>query len=613
MATATTETALKEVASSKRTQINDVVIKVATVNGSGSQSANMILVRSIFTMGVPVCGKNLFPSNIQGLPTWYVLRANQEHHLGFKAAVDVFVAMNPATLAEDIASMRPGSILLLDSAFEGMVDRTDILVYSAPFGEIVKDVCEEPRRRKMVVNILYVGILASVLGIDLEDVQGAVDWQFAKKKTAAELNKDAVRVGFEWAEKNLEKQDKFKFERAEKSKGKVLIEGNECVAIGLMFGGVTVASWYPITPSSSVCEALTTYLDKYRKDKETGKTTYAVIQSEDELAAMAMVVGAGWAGARAVTATSGPGLSLMAELAGLSYFAEIPAVIVDVMRMGPSTGLPTRNSQGDLAAAYQLSHGDCKHVVLIPGTMQECYEFAMQSLDLAEQLQTLVILLSDLDMGMNRWVTDPLEYPKEPMKRGKVLSAEDLEHHKDFARYRDVDGDGICYRTRPGTNHPDAAYFTRGTGHNEKGVYSENAEIWENLIDRLTRKYETAKSYVPEPIVHATPGGAEVGIIAFGSSDPAVHEATHLLADQGDMPVDYMRIRALPIRDEVATFLKEHRVVYVVEQNRDGQLAGILAMELPQEAHKLRKVLHKNGLPIDAETVADKILKMESE
>ena len=591
--------------------VNDIVIKVATPNGSGSTSANLILMRSIFGMGIPVSAKNVFPSNIQGLPTWFVIRANDHGWLAQKNHTDVAIAVNPATVLDDMAELLPGAILIIDEGLKGLVSRDDLLVYPIPFGALVKDVCEKTTLRKMVINIIYVGVVASIVGIPLDAVTEATDQQFGAKPKAAALNKSAVIAGFEWAEANLDKQQRYRLETSTAAKGKILIEGNESTAIGLMFGGATFLSWYPITPSSSVCESLGKYFKRYRHDPETGKATYAVLQAEDELGALAMVLGASWVGARAVTATSGPGLSLMSELAGLSYFAEIPAVVVDVQRMGPSTGLPTRNSQGDILKGYFLSHGDCKHVVLIPGSVKECYEFGGESLELAEKLQTLVLVMSDLDLGMNKWMSDPFEPPTKAIDRGKVLSAEDLEKNGDFARYRDVDGDGIAYRTLPGTNHPNAAFFTRGTGHNEEANYTERSEDWKGNIDRLKRKFDTARAMVPQPIIERT-GEAEIGIIAYGSSDPAVQEARHILLQRNSLPTDYLRLRALPVNGEVETFIDRYRVVYVVEQNSDGQVNVILRSEYPEHASKLKSVLHYNGIPIDAESIVENLLSQES-
>ena len=588
-------------------KVNDITIRIATPNGSGSQSANLILMRSIFSMGIPVGAKNLFPSNIQGMPTWFIIRANEEGWLAYRHHTDLMVAMNPQTAAEDIAGLASGSMLLINEAQKALVNRDDLTVFYVPFTTLVAEVCPDTRLRKMVVNIIYVGVLASLLGIEYNEIERAIDWQFAKKAKAAELNKTAARAGFEWAQEHCPAQSAQRLERREKTQGNLIIEGNEAMAMGMMFGGVTFLAWYPITPSSSLCENLIAYLDKYRRDAETNQATYAVIQAEDELASMGMVLGAGWAGARAFTATSGPGISLMAEMAGLSYFAEVPAVVVDVQRMGPSTGLPTRTSQADVGKAYTLSHGDCKHVLLIPGNMKECFEFAQEALDLAEQLQTLVFVMSDLDLGMNKWMSEPFAPPTKPIARGKVVSAEGLSRNGEFARYRDVDGDGIPYRTLPGTQHPNAAYFTRGTGHTEKATYSEKPEEWERNIDRLARKFETARSMVPAPVVEDD-ASAQVGIIAFGSSDPAVQEARHTLSRTHGVSTAYLRLRALPVNGEVKAFCERYPLVCVVEQNRDGQVASILRSEYPEYAVRVKTALHYDGLPIDAESVTRKVL-----
>ena len=586
--------------------INDLVIKVATANGSGSQSANLILMRALFRMGIPVSGKNLFPSNIQGLPTWFTIRANEDGWVAQKNAVDVLIAMNAATAAQDIAALPSGAIVIMNETLKSFVQRTDVLVYPAPFAKLAEKACEDTRIRKMVANIIYVGVAAFLLGIEMEEVRNAIAAQFARKPKAAKLNGDAAELGFSWAQENLEPQNKLRLQRSNKTEGQIIIEGNEATALGALFGGATFVSWYPITPSSSFAEQLSYYLDKYRRDTDTGKATYAVVQAEDELAAIAMVVGAGWAGARAITGTSGPGLSLMAELAGFAYFAEIPAVIVNVQRMGPSTGLPTRNSQGDIAKAYQLSHGDCKHILLIPGTVEECFAFAGQALDLAEQFQTLVILMTDLDLGMNKWASAPFPFPESAITRGKVLSAEALEKAGSFARYRDVDGDGIPYRTLPATNHPNAGYFTRGTGHTETASYTEDPVVWKTNIDRLARKHDTARKHVPRPVIERVKG-ATAGILAYGSSDLAVRESRVLLETRANLKTNYLRVRALPLNDEVEDFIAANTVVYVVEQNRDAQMASILRAEYPDLASRIRSVLHYNGLALDAETIVSQV------
>jgi 2-oxoglutarate ferredoxin oxidoreductase subunit alpha len=589
--------------------INDVVITVATSNGTGSQSANLILMRTIFDMGVPVSGKNMFPSNIQGLPTWFTVRANEAGWTGRKRDADVFVAMNVESIVDDLASLRPGATLVLNASLKEHVKRDDVDVRLVPFDDLVVPVCKDVKLRKMVVNIMYVGVLAHLLDLEMDAVKGAIKKQFARKAKAAELNTQAAVAAYEWAAKNLPKKADHTLVRANKTAGKIIIEGNSAAALGLMFGGITVLAWYPITPSSSLAESLIDYLGDYRKD-EDGKATYAVVQGEDELASMAVVVGAGWAGARAATATSGPGISLMSELAGLCYFAEIPAVIVDVQRMGPSTGLPTRTCQGDIFKAYYLSHGDCRHPLLIPGSVAECYQLAAQSLDIAEELQTLVFLMLDLDLGMNSWMSDPFEPLTQPIKRGKVLSRADLERVGEFARYRDVDGDAIPYRTLPGTDHPLAAYFTRGTGHTDRATYSEKPTDWKNNIDRLARKFDTARKKMPRPVIE-TMRGADIGILAFGSSDAAVQEARVGLRDAHATPTDYLRLRALPIDAEVREFIASHRVTYVVEQNRDAQCASILRLECPAHVGKIKSVLHYSGLPLDAASVVEQVLAAE--
>jgi 2-oxoglutarate ferredoxin oxidoreductase subunit alpha len=596
----------------KRSRVNDVTITVATSNGTGSQSANLILMRSIHTMGVPVSGKNMFPSNIQGLPTWFTVRANGEGWTARQRDPDVFVAMNIESVVEDIAGLRPGATLIITKSLAAHVNRTDLKVHVVPFDDIVAPICKEAKLRKLVVNIVYVGVLAHVLEIDVEEVKKAVAKQFAKKASAAKLNTEAALAGYAWAKENLPGEGNHVLQRGNATAGKIIIEGNQASGLGLMFGGITVLAWYPITPSSSLAEACIDYMQKYRHDKETGKATYAVIQAEDELASMAAVVGAGWAGARAATATAGPGISLMAELVGLAYFAEIPAVIVDVQRMGPSTGLPTRTCQGDIWKAYHLSHGDCKHPMLIPANPIECYEMSAEALDLAERLQTVVFVMLDLDLGMNSWTSDPFKPLTKPLDRGKVLHDADLKKVEEFARYKDVDGDGICYRTIPGTSDPKGVFFTRGTGHTENATYSEKPKDWKNNMDRLAHKFETARTLMPQPIVKlAKAGKSDVGIIAFGSSDPAVEEGRVILERDHGVATDYLRLRALPIGDETRKFIESHRVVYVVEQNRDAQCAQILRLELPKRATMIESVLHYDGFPIDAQSIVEQIAAAE--
>ncbi len=582
--------------------INDLVISIATSNGTGSQSANNILMRTIFNMGVPVGGKNLFPSNIQGLPTWFDIRVNKDDYTCRRAGTDVSVAMNPESVRDDIAALRPGAILVINEDLKAFINRDDLIIYVVPFSKLVVPICPDGRLRRLVVNMMYVGVVGWLLGLDVEELEKAIQKQFGKKPAALELNKNAAVGGYEWATENLERQDLFAIERMTgKAEGKVIMDGNMAAALGLLYGGTGLLAWYPITPSSSVCENLIHFLGKYRHDAE-GKATYAVVQAEDELAAIGMVVGAGWAGVRAVTATSGPGISLMAEFAGLSYFTEIPAVIVDVQRMGPSTGLPTRTCQGDISKAYNLSHGDCKHVLLIPGSLQEAFEFGREVLDLAERLQTLIFLMLDLDIGMNNYMIDPLKLDTKPLDRGKILDAEGLNQVQEFARYRDVDGDGIPYRTVPGTNHPKAAFFTRGTGHTDRATYSEKPEDWQSNMDRLIRKFDTARKITPQPIIQ-THENVTVAIIAYGSSDAPIREARARLQNEHGVSTDYLRIRALPLSDVVREFIAKHDRVIVIEQNRDAQMASILRAEYPDLAPRIATLLHYNGLPLDAQTV----------
>jgi 2-oxoglutarate ferredoxin oxidoreductase subunit alpha len=590
--------------------VNDFSIQIATVNGSGSQSANSVLLRSIFRMGIPVSGKNLFPSNIAGLPTWYTIRVSKDGWVARKTHIDVLIAMNAETAREDVLSLSPGGAVIYDEGLKLNELRTDVAFYAVPFDQLAAATGADAKIRKLVKNMVYVGVAAKLLSIDMASVESTVRKQFAKKVKAQDLNLTAVRVGYDYAANTLTKHDPYIVEPMNATEGKIIIDGNSAAAMGAMFAGVTVVPWYPITPSSSVVENLIDLMKKYRVDAD-GKASFAIVQAEDELAAIGMVMGAGWAGARAMTASSGPGISLMAEFAGLGYYAEIPGVIFDVQRTGPSTGLPTRTSQADLAFVAGISHGDTKHVILLPGTVKECYEFGLQAFDIAEQMQTPVFVLSDLDLGMNNWMSEPFEYPEKPMARGKVLNAEQLQELGGFARYKDVDGDGIPYRTLPGTDHPSAAYFTRGSGHNEKALYSERPEDYENNMLRLARKFETARTLVPRPKLEGT-GKEKVGIIAFGTSHWAVIESREQLERENKIATDYLRIRAFPFTQEVHEFVAQHDRVYVVEQNRDSQMLNLLKIDLdPVETVKLRSILHFNGLPIDAHSVTSAIAQHE--
>jgi 2-oxoglutarate ferredoxin oxidoreductase subunit alpha len=586
--------------------VNDFSINVATVNGSGSQSANSILLRSIFNMGVPVSGKNLFPSNIAGLPTWYLIRASHHGWVARKSENDLLIAMNVETVHEDIRKLSAGAAVIFDEAFSLPDQRDDITYYPVPFDRLVAATGAEVKVRKLIKNMVYVGVAAQLLSIDLKGIESIVRKQFAKKVAVADLNWNAVQLGYDYAASSLTKQDPFVVEPMHATQGKIIIDGNAAAAMGAMFAGVTVVAWYPITPSTSVVEDLIKYMKTYRVEKD-GKASFAIVQAEDELAAIGMVLGAGWAGARSMTATSGPGISLMAEFAGLGYFAEIPGVIFDIQRTGPSTGLPTRTMQGDIAFVAGLSHGDTKQVILFPGNVRECFEFGTQAFDLAEQLQTPVFVLSDLDLGMNNWMSEPFEYPEKPMARGKILNAQQLEEAGGFARYQDVDGDAIPYRTLPGTPHPKAAYFTRGSGKNEKAQYTERPEDYQNNMQRLARKFETAKSYVPKPILEAA-GNHTVGIIAFGSSHSAVIESRDQLECESKIQTDYLRIRAYPFTPEVEAFVAAHETIYVVEQNRDGQLLNLMKVDLdPALATRLHSITYFGGLPLDARTVTEAI------
>jgi 2-oxoglutarate ferredoxin oxidoreductase subunit alpha len=594
----------------KQRIVNDMSIQVATVNGSGSQSSNTVLLRSIFQMGVPVSGKNMFPSNIAGLPTWYTIRANKNGYIGRKKEIDFLVAMNPETAQEDVMALAPGASVLYDDPLALHRLRNDLIFYSVPYDKIVAQVCPEAKLRKLVKNMVYVGVVASLLTIDMAEVEKAIRKQFAKKVKAANLNLAAAQAGFEYAKANLEKRGVFYIERMDKTAGKIIIDGNSAAALGCMFAGCTVVTWYPITPSSSLVETMIEYMKEYRIGPD-GKATFAIVQAEDELAAIGMVIGAGWAGARSMTATAGPGISLMAEFAGLAYYVEVPAVIWDIQRVGPSTGLPTRTSQGDILSTAVLSHGDTKNIMLIPCSVEECFTMATDAFNLAEQFQTPVFVMSDLDLGMNNWMSDPFPYPTTPIKRGKVLSKEDLDRLGGFARYKDVDGDGIGYRTLPGTSHPAAAYFARGSGHNEKALYSERADDFENNMERLNRKFETARSFVPRPEI--TKGNnAKIGIIGYGTSHWGITESRDQLREEYGIEIDYLRLRAYPFTREVHDFVEQHERVYLVEQNRDAQMLSLLRLDVkPELTTRLRSIAHITGLPLDARSITDELTSME--
>ncbi|PWB73174.1 MAG: 2-oxoacid:acceptor oxidoreductase subunit alpha [Anaerolineales bacterium] len=588
--------------------VNDFSIIVGTKNGSGSSTANNTILRAIFKMGIPVSGKNLFPSNIQGLPTWYTIRASKDGFLARRETNEIVVAMNPDSFARDLASVAPNGAFFYADDIKQPITRADVAVYPMPVKNIIRGDQNVPNDfRELVGNMVYVGVLAQMIGIDLETIHAALAFHFKNKQKPIDMNFNVVKAGAEWAKENLEKKDPYHLEPMDKTNGLIMADGNTAGAIGSIFGGAQFVAWYPITPASSLAEALNDYFPMLRK-REDDKHTYAVVQAEDELAAIGMAIGAGWSGLRSMTSTSGPGLSLMTEFAGLAYFAEVPVVVWDVQRIGPSTGLPTRTSQGDLTFVSFIGHGDSQAVILLPGDVFECFEFGWKAFDISERLQTPVFVLSDLDMGMNQWMSKPFEYPNAPMDRGKVLWEKDLEELKgNWSRYLDKDGDGIPYRTIPGNKHPMGAYFTRGTGHDENARYSEEANVWHNNMERLKKKHETARNYVPAPVLHKTKG-ATVGIIAFGSTEAAVLEAMHQLQTEHNIKADLLRIRALPFTKEVTDFVNKYDQVFVVEMNRDGQMNQLLTIEYPEQAAKLKSVAYGDGMPASAKWVREGIL-----
>jgi 2-oxoglutarate ferredoxin oxidoreductase subunit alpha len=588
--------------------VNDFSIVIATANGTGSQTSNLTLLRALFKMGIPVNGKNIFPSNIQGMPTWYHIRVSSEGYVARPDSSEVLVAFNKATVEADIADLATGGVCLYPADWRDVPLREDVTNYAIPVRRFLREAGVKGKVSDYMANMIYVGALARLLDITMARIEEALSFHFRGREKLAEQNMAIIRAAYEWTAENLEKQDPFSVSPMDVTEGQILITGNEAAALGAIFGGVTLASWYPITPSTSLIDGLSNFLPELRRDPETGQITCVVVQAEDELAAAGMVMGAGWMGARAMTATSGPGISLMAEFVSLGYFAEIPSVIWDVQRVGPSTGLPTRTSQGDILFAYFLGHGDTKNVLMFPATVAECFEFGARAFDIAEELQTPVLVLSDLDLGMNNWMTEPFDYPAEPLKRGKVLTAEEVEA-RGFARFRDVDGDAIPYRTLPGNEHPKSAFLNRGSGHNEYGGYSEKAEDWEGNMLRLARKFETARSVVPGPEIDLN-GQSNVGIISLGSTLPAIVEARAKLS-AGGLHTDFMRLRALPTNGEVRDFVSRHERNYVVEMNRDGQIFQILSLDLPDLVGKLVSVAHMDGMPLTARRLAEKLRDLE--
>ena len=596
-----------------KTLVNDFSIEVATVNGSGSQTANSVLMRTIFQMGVPVSGKNLFPSNIAGLPTWFQIRANAKGYVARKHDVDLMICMNPETAKEDVAKLKPGALVIYDEPLKLNELRSDLVWYPVPFQKLVTASCPEPKLHKLVKNMIYVGVAGQSLGLDMAETKKAITKQLKGKAKAIEINQAAVEAGFQWSAENMPAQDRLKIVRDNKTTGQIIIDGNAACALGAMFAGVQVLAWYPITPASSLSESLIDYAEKYRRDA-SGKLTFAHVQMEDELASAGAVLGAGWAGVRSMTTTSGPGISLMSEFLGLAYFSELPLVLFNVQRGGPSTGMPTRTQQSDILSCAYASHGDTKHVLLFPANPTECFSMGAEAFNLAERLQTPVIVMSDLDIGMNDWVTDPFVWDDaKAYDRGKVLTAEELENFKqlkgkDWGRYLDVDGDAIPYRTLPGTHPTKGAFFTRGTSHDEYARYTEDGVIHARVIDRIRRKFDTAATLVPKPEIATRDKAGKVGLIYFGATEPAVREALDLLERDG-VRVNALRLKAFPFTQEVIDFCKAHETVLVVEQNRDAQMRSLLMTEANIEGHKLVPALNYDGMPLTAAFVCGAVLK----
>tara|TARA_B100000459_G_scaffold128258_1_gene81597 strand:- start:2292 stop:4079 length:1788 start_codon:yes stop_codon:yes gene_type:complete len=586
------------------TIVNDFTINIATANGTGSQSANLILLQSLFDMGVPVSGKNLFPSNISGLPTWYIVRLSEQGYQAPGNRTHIQVLVNKATWVEDLASLEPGSVVIWNTDSKMPMERTDVFSYPVPMTKLARSL--SPKLAKLVTNIVYVGALAEILGITDEALHKAVAGQFKGKESAIELNKTALELGRNHAKENFTKEDPYTVEQREIEQDRFFFEGNEAVALGCIFGGVQLLAWYPITPSSSVAEGIIGWIPRLRTNEE-GEANCAVIQAEDELAAAGMIIGAGWAGGRGMTATSGPGISLMQEFIGLAYFAEVPCVFWDVNRVGPSTGLPTRTQQSDLAMLYEGSHGDTQHIVIMPGTVEECFEFGWKAFDISERYQTPVFGLSDLDLGMNRWACEGFTYPDKPMDRGKTIREKDVfEAMENFGRYRDLDGDGIPYRTLPGSGMAPILY--RGTGHNPDGVYSEKPDDYFNLMTRLKDKINGSRDELPAPILREEVEG-EIGVIYFGSMENTIQEIDDMLEATG-IKVSQCRVRSLPIHSEVESFIRRHKTTIVLEINRDGQLWGILRRELPNDiVGQVHSVAYSDGMPPRARIYADLILE----
>jgi len=595
---------------SNNPKINDFGITFSTINGSGSATANNTIQKAIFRMGIPVSARNIFPSNIQGMPTWYSLRVSKDGYLGRLEKDDILVAMNPESVIRDIGNLNPGGVLLINKNIAITDIRKDIIVHSMPVDELLKSSDVSSNLNIYLANMVYVGVLSYLIGIELEKIESALDQHFNGKKKAIEPNLHVVKKSFEWTEANIRENSPYSLSPMHATIGKIMIDGNSAGALGALYGGLQFSAWYPITPATSLAEALNDFIPHLRVDPETGKTTCAVVQAEDELAAIGMVIGAGWAGLRSMTSTSGPGLCLMSEFLGLAYFTEVPIVVWDIQRVGPSTGMPTHTSQGDLSFSYFISHGDKDFVILLPGNMNECFDFGWQALDIAEKLQTPVIILSDLELGMNIWMADPLQYPDKEIDRGKVLWEDDLEKfakkkQKEWSRYLDVDGDGIPYRTIPGNLNSKAPFFTRGTSHDPCAGYSESPEDWEENLIRIKKKFETAKLISPQP--EMIDSGNELAIISYGSTDMPVKEAIVLLGNES-IKTDYMRIRSLPFSCEVEKFVETHQRIIIIENNRDGQMKQLLCVNFPEHAAKFISLAHSNGLSLCAHWIVEKVL-----
>lgn len=592
------------------TSVNDFVIKFANVNGTGSASANNLFAKSIFRMGLPVSPKNIFPSNIQGLPTWYEVRVNENGYIGRRGGIDIMVSVNPQSMARDIKEVEPGGYFVYDNSkpLDLRLMRDDISFIGIPFTKICLDEYQDARQRQLFRNMVYVGAMAALISIELDVVTGLIADQFKGKEKLVVPNVRALELGYQYAMSNYNCPIGITVERRDNIGDKILIDGNTACGLGAVYGGATVTGWYPITPSTSVIEAFEKYCKRMRIDPATGKKNFAIVQAEDELAAIGMVIGASWNGARAFTATSGPGISLMGEFLGLAYFAEIPTVLIDVQRAGPSTGMPTRTQQSDILACAYASHGDTKHVLMFPSSPKDCFEMTAEAFDLAEHLQTPVIMLTDLDLGMNDTLSEPLEWDDQrEYNRGKVFDAEQLENMGErFGRYLDVDGDGIPYRTYPGTHPSKGSFFTRGTSRDEYAVYTEDGSEYVKNMERLLHKWETAKEHVPAPEIICQAGGKSVGIIHFGTSMDSTLEAVDKLAAEG-IAADSCRIRAFPFNHEVETFIAEHDNVFVVEQNRDAQMRSLLVNECEINPKDLIKVLHYDGMPITANYICSKV------